>query len=89
MKEFVEWLKDGWEIVCMLFPWLLQGVAYLAMAAVYYLVLVAADAFIFRRNATVEDMKSLRGNIEFIILLILSIALAILTVEMEVCINNN
>lgn len=84
MKEFVEWLKAGWEIVCKLFPWLLQGVAYLALTVMYCIILNVLYVFIFRKDATVDDMKKQRSNIEFIIILIVSLTLAILTIGVEI-----
>jgi heme/copper-type cytochrome/quinol oxidase subunit 2 len=70
MGEFVEWL--------------LQGLAYLAVAAIFYVVLLAGYIFIFRRDSTVEDTKGIRDKVEFAIILIISIALAIFIVGREV-----
>ena len=70
IEEFVEWL--------------LQGLAYLAVASMFCVILFAGYTFIFRRDSTVEDTKGIRGNVEFIIILIISIALAIFIVGGEV-----
>lgn len=84
MKEFIGWLKTGWEIICELIPWLLQGSGYLVLAAMYFIILFAAYVFIFRKDETVENMKKTRANAEFIIIAVISIALAIFTLEMYV-----
>lgn len=76
---FFEWLKKGVVILIDLLPWLIQGLSYLALAGIFYVILTFVEFCIFRKNAAVK--KSKYDILHVILYVILSFALAIVFID--------